>query len=131
MLLADTVHYQNSVGPGSIATIVAAIIVGYFSVKAAKIAKKTNDKVGNGWTEELGRTLEKMQETAAEAKRVAASADASARKTRGVAEVTKDIVEEARNIAKENGEKSDEVNEKLSNLTGQFDQHIKQHNWKE
>ena len=118
MLLADaTIHFTNNVNTGSIATVVAAGIVGWFSLKAAKISKKTNDKVGNGWTEALGKTLDKIQD----------SADISAEKSDKAAREA----EEAKRKASSTDEQIRKTRGTVDRLSGQFDQHITQHNWRD
>lgn len=121
MLLSDLtvpgIQIHNTVGTGSIATIIAALIAGWFSIKASKTSKRTNDKVGNGWTAELGETLLKIQQ----------SSDANG-------DIANEALKEALEVKKlVNGSDSQirRVRGSVQNLTGQFDQHIKQHNWKD
>lgn len=121
MLLADFtvpgVQVHNTVGTGSIATIIAALIAGWFSIKASKTSKRTNDKVGNGWTAELGETLLKIQQTA----------DANG-------DIAHEALKEALEVKKLIGGTDSQIRRvrgSVQNLTGQFDQHIKQHPWKD
>ena len=96
---------------------IGAIITGFFTVRASRDARALNNKLGNGWAEELGETLGRIQNSAdvavssaakaarevSDAKRKAASTDEQIRKTRGT----------------------------VDRLSGQFDQHITQHQWKD
>ena len=107
MFLTDSVDAAIIIASGG---GIGAIITGFFTVRASKDAREIKNKVGNGWTERLGETLGDLQ----------SGIDKAAEKA-----------ELARRAAHANNQVTTDIKSSVDTLSGKFDQHITQHQWRD